>query len=75
MAAGDGLGPCGGGRDRALLLALLLVFLGRMRTWRAVQKFIGKDTRRDPRYPTAAWSGFLVFTGRVLQPGLSRRER
>jgi len=33
-----------------LLLALLLVFLGRMRTWRAVEKFSGKDSRRDPRY-------------------------
>jgi hypothetical protein len=35
-----------------LLLALLLVFLGRMRTWRAVQKFSGQDSRRDPRYRT-----------------------
>ncbi len=35
-----------------LLLALLLVFLGRMRTWRAVEKFSGQDTRHDPRYRT-----------------------
>ena len=35
-----------------LLLALLLVFLGRMRTWRTVHKFSGQDTRHDPRYRT-----------------------
>ncbi len=33
-----------------LLLATLLMFLGRMRTWRAVEKFSGKDRRRAPRY-------------------------
>jgi hypothetical protein len=33
-----------------LLLALLLVFLGRMRTWRAREKFSGRDNRGDPRY-------------------------
>ena len=33
-----------------MLLALLLVFLGRMRTWRAVEKFSGQDSRRDPGY-------------------------
>jgi hypothetical protein len=48
-----------------LLLALLLVFLGRMRTWRAVQKFSGQDTRRDPRYlmwivPPAVLAGLAL---------------
>lgn len=33
-----------------LLLAVLLVFLGRMRTRRAVEKFSGHDSRRDPHY-------------------------
>ena len=33
-----------------LLLALLLVFLGRMRTRRAEEKFSGTDNRRDPGY-------------------------
>lgn len=33
-----------------LLLALLLAFLGRLRTRRAADKFIGPDQRGDPRY-------------------------
>ena len=33
-----------------LLLALLLMFLGRMRTRRAEQKYSGQDSRRDPGY-------------------------
>ena len=33
-----------------LLLAVLLLFLGRMRTLRAREKFSGADNRRNPRY-------------------------
>jgi len=33
-----------------LLLALLMMFLGRMRTCRAEQKYSGQDSRRDPGY-------------------------
>ena len=50
-----------------LLLALLLVFLGRMRTWRAEEKFSGRDNRRDPRYlPWILVPAVLVALALVL---------
>jgi hypothetical protein len=51
-----------------LLLALLLVFLGRMRTRRAKEKFSGTDERHDPGYlPWIAVPAALAGVALVLR--------